>query len=124
MLGATTYLYDVQPGGGGFVLWPRSHHKVWEYFRTHPQHIDGSFQDNDGQNLPWSFMLKKANVPPKEYCSRAGSVIFWHSFLIHAGSKNFRQWPRIAIFERWSHHRIHKIKYDIPDNLWKYWMIS
>ena len=45
MLGATTYMDDVEPGGGGFVYWPRSHEPVQAYFREHPEQIDGSFRD-------------------------------------------------------------------------------
>ena len=48
MLGATTYMDDVEPGGGGFVYWPRSHGPVQAYFREHPEQIDGSFRDREG----------------------------------------------------------------------------
>ena len=33
LLGLATYIYDVEPRGGGTVFWPRSHIKSWEYQR-------------------------------------------------------------------------------------------
>ena len=48
MLGATTYLYDVKPGGGAFIYWPRSHHTTHQYFLQYPEQIDGSFRNVEG----------------------------------------------------------------------------
>lgn len=36
MMGATTYLYDVEPGGGSYVYWPDSHRIAHRYFRRGP----------------------------------------------------------------------------------------
>jgi hypothetical protein len=35
MLGATTYLYDVEHRGGGFCFWPRTHLPAWRFFAEH-----------------------------------------------------------------------------------------
>ena len=48
MLGATTYIYDVESEGGAFIYWPKSHLTTHDYFLAYPTHIDGSFRDNKG----------------------------------------------------------------------------
>ena len=42
-IAATTYLDDVQPGGGCFYFFPNSHRAVHQFFLRNPEQIDGSF---------------------------------------------------------------------------------
>ena len=66
MLGATTYMDDVEPGGGGFVYWPRSHWPVQAYFREHPEQIDGSFRDRDDwEERQWGAVLGRIRRPAR-----------------------------------------------------------
>ena len=37
MMGATTYVYDVEPSGGAFVFWPKSHQTTHKYFLKYPE---------------------------------------------------------------------------------------
>ena len=39
MVGATFYLTDVEPGGGGTYFWPGSCHSVHRYFQRYPEDI-------------------------------------------------------------------------------------
>ncbi len=119
MLGATTYLYDVEPGGGAFVYWPGSHRTTHEYFRQYPEQIDGSYKDIEG--VGWQVFSNRAPEAPREFIAPAGTVVLWHAFLCHTGSTNVRLTPRFGLFARWRHKRRDEIKYDIPENLWKYW---
>ena len=48
MIGATTYLYDVETKGGSFIFWPDSHYPTHRYFRQNPAHVDGSFMRQEG----------------------------------------------------------------------------
>ena len=121
MLGATTYLYDVEPGGGGFVYWPRSHHTTHKYFLQYPEQIDGSFREVE--NWGWHIFSDRSPEGPAEFTASPGTVVFWHAFLCHTGSGNVSHSPRFGIFSRWSHQHRAKIKYEIPDDLWKYWAI-
>ena len=121
MLGVTTYLYDVESRGGGFAYWPRSHLTTHSYFLEDPARIDGRFKEEEG----WSNMVFSDRAPegPREFTGRAGDVIFWHSFLVHSASINVRSEPRFAMLVRFTHIHQEEIKYDVPDNLWKYWAI-
>jgi hypothetical protein len=121
MFGATTYLYDVEPGGGAFVYWPESHRSTHSYFLEHPDQIDGSFREID--EWDWSVLTDRASVPPREFAARAGDVLFWHSFLIHGGSINTRRSPRFGLIARWKYERPEEFKYEVPSNPWKYWSI-
>ena len=48
MMGAITYLEDVDPEGGSFFFWPRSHLAMHRYMCAHPERIvDGCSSD------PW-----------------------------------------------------------------------
>ena len=121
MLGATTYMYDVQPGGGAFTYWPKSHLTTHTHFLEHPTHIDGSFRDTEGWG--WEIFSDQSPEPPREFIAKAGDVIFWHCFLCHTGSANVHDIPRFGIFARWSYREKERIRYEVPENLWKYWTI-
>ena len=121
MFGATTYLYDVEPQGGGFTYWPGSHLTTWEYFLDHPKEIDGSF---GGEGRPGQKIFSDLSPSgPVVFDAPAGDVVLWHSFLCHTGSPNIRSFPRMALFARYSHKLREEIKWEIPEDLWKYWAI-
>ncbi|MBM3264384.1 MAG: hypothetical protein FJY97_13290 [candidate division Zixibacteria bacterium] len=123
MIGATTYAYDVEPGGGGFVYWPSTHHVAHRYFMDHPTQVDGSFRDIEGWN--WKMFAGDVSEGPKEFTAAAGSVVLWHAYLTHTGSINMRATPRFGLFARWSHRRCGEteFRYEIPEDLWKYWAV-
>lgn len=124
MLAATTYLEDVEEGGGGFVYWPQSHHGVHDFFQECPDQLDGSFtQRNDWEDRSWGLFSDRAPSGPVEFTARAGDTILWHSFLCHTGSTNVRSRPRQAVFSRWHRADREEMKYDTPADLWKYWAI-
>ena len=121
MIGATAYLYDVESRGGGFGYWPKSHLTTHQYFLEDPTQIDGRFQEREGWS--WKAFSDRAPEAPQEFIGRAGDVMFWHSFLVHSASINARSDPRFAMFVRFRHKHQEKIKYEVPDNLWKYWAV-
>ena len=121
MLGATTYLYDVESRGGGFGYWPRSHLTTHEYFLKDPAQIDGRFQEREGWN--WSDFSDRAPEAPREFIGQAGDIMFWHSFVVHGASMNVRSEPRFGMFVRFQHKQQDSIKYEVPENIWKYWAI-
>ena len=55
--------------------------------------------------------------------ARAGDVIFWHCFLCHTGSANIRSKPRLGLFARWHYAERETMRYEVPEDLWKYWAI-
>jgi hypothetical protein len=124
MLGATTYLEPVEEQGGGFVYWPQSHHGVHDFFREFPKQLDGSFTDRDDwEERKWAMFSERTPTEPVEFTGEAGDTILWHCFLCHGGSMNVRSRPRQAVFSRWHRSDREEMKYDVPEDLWKYWAI-
>ena len=124
MLGATTYLHDIQLRGGGFLYWPQSHLSTHEYFLEFPDHIDGSFtKRDDWEEKSWRIFSDRSPQGPVEFSGAAGDIIFWHCFLCHTGSPNVRQVPRTGVFSRWHHADREEMRFDVPRDLWKYWAI-
>ena len=124
MLGATAYLDDVEANGGTFVYWPQSHLPTHAYFREHPAHIDGSFRDRaDWEPRQWGLFSDCSPQGPEQFVARTGDVIFWHCFLCHTGSANIRSKPRLGLFARWHHTEREAMRYEVPEDLWKYWAI-
>ena len=124
MLGATTYLEDVEPGGGGFFFWSDSHRPVHDFFRRHPKQIDGSFREReDWEEKSWGLFSDDNPQPAQEFTGGAGDVILWHCFMCHTGSPNVNQRPRLGVFSRWHHSDREQMKWDIAEDLWKYWEV-
>ena len=124
MLGATTYLHDIEARGGGFYFWPQSHLTTHDYFLEFPTHIDGSFNKRaDWEERSWRIFSDRSPQAPVEFIGGAGDVIFWHGFLCHTGSPNTRPVPRTGVFSDWRHADREEMRYDVPRDLWKYWGI-
>ena len=124
MLGATTYLEEVEARGGGFYYWPDSHLPVQEYFREHPEQIDGSFtKRDDWDEKGWALFSDLCPSAPQEFVGAAGDVILWHCFTCHGGSANVNARPRLGVFSRWHRADREQMKWDVPEDLWKYWAI-
>ena len=72
MMGATTYVYDVEPGGGAFVFWPKSHQTTHKYFLKYPEQVDGSFTDIEGWG--WNVFSDLSPEGPREFVASAGML--------------------------------------------------
>ena len=123
MLGATAYLYDVEPGGGAFTYWPDSHHAAHRYFLRHPSHLDGRFLDVEG--FSWDVFCDNPATGGTEFIAEAGDLLLWHAFLFHNASLNVRPSPRVALIARFDHQDRDDpaFRYEVPEDLWKYWAI-
>ena len=108
-LGVTVYLGKVEPRGGGFAVWPGTHKIFAEYFRYHD--ID-SFK---GGVAP--FDIGKG----MEIAGEPGDVCFWHNQLSHSASPNLSRSIRIALIDRLRRKDLDQLKYETPEDMWKYW---
>ena len=106
-LGVTVYLSQIEAQGDGSTIWPDSH-KVWgEFFRYH-----------DVDCLPGGiapFELGESY----EFMGKPGDVCLWHSLLTHTAGHNISRNVRIAARTR--RKDLNQIRYDFPEDMWKYW---
>ena len=108
-LGATVYLGKVEKQGGGFTVWPGSH-LIWsEYFRHH-----------DLDSLPGGIAPFDLG-PSYEFTGAAGDVCFWHHQMSHTAGPNCGHRVRIALISRYRRKDLDEIKFETPDDMWKYW---
>lgn len=88
------YLREVEPHGGGTVVWPGSHRKIERLAQSDPTHYELMATLNQE--------LGKADLgAPQEVISKAGDILFYHYLLAHAGSKNTTSRPRLALNHKW-----------------------
>ena len=108
-LGATVYLDKVEKQGGGFTVWPESH-RIWaEYFRHH-----------DLDSLPGGVAPFDLG-PSYEFTGDGGDVCFWHHQMSHTAGSNCGHNVRIALISRYRRKDLDQIKFETPDDMWKYW---
>jgi hypothetical protein len=116
MLGATTYLYDVEEAGGSFCFWPETHLATHRYFIEHPEKqatLQVSFEDVFGAD--WRAMESI------EFTAKAGTAVFWHSLIFHSGSVNSAGLtPRLGLFARWHSKAMQHARFPV-DDMWRAW---
>ena len=93
-IAAMTYLSDVGERGGGTIVWPRSHHRIWALAKSNPAHYEYMWVlGND---------IHQADLGmPMELRPNRGDVLFYHFLCAHSGSKNTNSQPRFALNTKW-----------------------
>lgn len=126
----TAYLDDVEPGGGGFTVWPGSHWYASEYYESN--HLEslvgnptqpGLVLDDDGQ---WTGDFDQCTdyedqFDALEVTGKAGTVVIWHQNLMHTGGTNLSPNVRMAAINRFGHEDREERRRDERENPWKYW---
>ena len=124
MMGATTYLHDVESKGGAYIYWPGSHNIAHRYFRKYPDRIEGTFRETpEWENRGWGIFSDDNDESPREFLAKAGDVILWHGWLCHSGSSNISSSPRVGFFARWIHNDDAGIRNSVPEDPWHHWSI-
>lgn len=123
-IGATVYLDEVKPGGGGFTVFPGSHWIAEKYYREHSLESPGWLGDlpalnNDGG---WNYEEPlHRQLRATEITGPPGTVTLWHMRLLHGAGINQRSLPRLAAITRYTHHDGEEIQRDAVRNIWRYW---
>ena len=88
------YVDEVPEGGGGLMLWPGSHRRIWDYWEdihrdvAPPDRPEG-VPEWDGYTAP-PLLDIKADTQPVDTFGPAGSVVLWHANLLHMAGQNTR----------------------------------
>lgn len=122
MLGLTTYAFEVLPKGGGTIIWPKSHLTNWEYFQAFPGHHYGNGPEA-GTGPVHERLTQRAPCEPIEFTAKPGTVLLWHSFMLHTASMNFNQTPRMGVFCRWGQPLQPEQPRETFCDIWENWAI-
>jgi len=91
-IAAAVYFDDVEPRGGGFTVWPRSHRRIPEFFSEH-DYADYIAADEDP--------LEDLDLDPGiEITGGPGTLVLWHHGIVHGASPNHSERIRMAGFQR------------------------
>ena len=143
---------QTEHGCAAQTYWPGSHKSTHAYFLEHPAHVDGSFGSPEGQATWASFWqaephaslggdAARSAASGVQFAGNKGDVIIWHGWLMHAGSMNTSQTPRLALFGSFRHKGMHmpdapirppdfepldspkrnELRYSVPEDLWEHW---
>jgi hypothetical protein len=93
-IAAIIYLTDVQPHGGGTIVWPGSHLRLEARARADPE----KYKYLSALNIDLGQMDLDLQV---ELTPSRGDVLFHHYLCAHASSDNVRGAPRLAITHKW-----------------------
>ncbi len=89
-----TFLSDVEPRGGGTIVWPGSHKKIEALALSDPQRFEMMHVLNTNLDL--------AGIgEPLELTPRRGDVLMYHTLCAHSGSQNVTEHPRLAMNAKW-----------------------
>lgn len=120
---ATAYLGPVEPGGGGFTVWPGAHWIAADYFSEHSLEspgMHGLLPAVDGDGWDYESFLSD-QILPHEVTGPAGTLVLWHNKMVHTAGVNQNDDIRMAAITRFSRPDHDDIYEDAKDKLWKYW---
>jgi hypothetical protein len=113
-VGVVLYLSEVVPEGGGFTVWPGSHHEIARHHRT----LGGE------DRLPTfeaALMEIGRSIKPVEITGPAGTVVFWHQRLVHTAGINTQQTVRHATLCDFKNAAFLAAADSVTDDLWNTW---
>tara|TARA_B100000700_G_scaffold297217_1_gene361919 strand:- start:259 stop:1011 length:753 start_codon:yes stop_codon:yes gene_type:complete len=113
-VGVTMNIADVAPKSGGFTTWKGSHEKIAEHFRSHSLLTGYDINKGDSPDIA-------STCERYEHAAPAGSVVFWHHYMLHSASINCGRDIRMAFVTRFSFKNLHDIMFDLPYNTWGPW---
>ena len=113
-VGVVLYLSDVLPPGGGFTVWPGSHHEMMRHHGTLGGEDRLSSFDEAVERI-------QASIAPVEITGPAGTVIFWHQRLVHTAGINTLRIVRHATLCDFKNERFLAAAEDAPTGAWATW---
>ena len=92
LLQTAVYFDDVPPGAGGLMLFPGSHTRIWDYWEAKNH---GATAIANGEDSPRFIGYTdppigdiKADTEPVMTAGPAGSVVLWHTIMLHLAGWN------------------------------------
>lgn len=88
------FLHDIEPHGGGTVVWPGSHLKIDALARSNPAYYESMWVL--GREIRNVGLGEVVEIVPKR-----GDVVFYHILCAHSGSMNVSKRPRFGFNMKW-----------------------
>ena len=86
------YFDDLPPAAGGLHLWPGSHTRIWDAWSQEPGEWRTNRYGKQTQKRSGYTSVPipeiKADTPPVDTHGPAGSVVLWHSTMLHMVGRN------------------------------------
>lgn len=88
------YLEDVPPAGGAFTVWKGSHSRIWSEqwaaFEQGETHTRSRLGKSPKESAPGFKEIQqiKNDTPPYDTHAPAGSVVLWHTKILHMAGHN------------------------------------
>jgi Phytanoyl-CoA dioxygenase (PhyH) len=113
-VGVVLYLSDALPVGGGFTVWPGSHHEIARHHRT----LGG-----EDRWPTYEAALKEVerSTQPVEVTGPAGTVVLWHQRLVHTAGINTRRAVRHATLCDFKNDTFLSAAESPASDLWSTW---
>ena len=113
-VGVVLYLSHVFPHGGGFTVWPASHHEMAKHH--------GSLGGKDRlRTFNKAVARVEASTRPIEVTGPPGTVVFWHHRLVHTAGINTLPQVRHATLCDFKNERFLAAADDKTRGLWETW---
>ena len=113
-VGVVLYLSDVRPQGGGFTVWPGSHHVMAKHQGT----LGG---DDRLETFDAALAAVEASISPVEINGPIGTLVLWHQRLVHTAGENTQPTVRHATLCDFKNHAFLAAAGREADDLWQTW---
>jgi ectoine hydroxylase-related dioxygenase (phytanoyl-CoA dioxygenase family) len=114
----SAYIDDLPPNCGGFTVWPGSHTRIWpeqwKAFQAGEKHTDNhlAVRQAGGYTDPVIGQIK-ADTQPVDCHGPAGTVVLWHTKILHIPGQNCSD----DIIRQATIYGFHKTLEALPDAL-------
>jgi len=113
-LGVVGYIDDVDPGGGGFTVWPGSHKQFYYAFTS-------QYCNEPTEEHPIIREYYNGQQPVDCY-GGSGDIILWHHRLAHTGPPNTTRRIRRAVLYEFTKKDIEQTQLEPPQkDMWRDW---
>ena len=113
-LGVVGYIDDVDPGGGGFRVWPASHRTFYPDFESAYRMEPTAGYEPHRERL--------SQEPSVDCSGRAGDIVFWHHRLGHMAAHNHTRRIRQAVLCDFRKKDLEQAQEEPPaGDMWKDW---
>jgi hypothetical protein len=113
-MGVVGYIDDVEPGGGGFAVWPGSHRRFYHAFHSQYRYEPTEEYERIREECH--------RTTPVDCCGAAGDIVFWHHRIGHMAAPNRSDRIRQAVLYDFRKQDLDRTQEEPPcADMWRDW---